>query len=287
MALKEMLTAKGWTDEQISKAFADPGTLSVLDDLFGTVTSERDALKTRDEEWTRKLAEDYNPRITAAERKAMEAEKKAAALAEDVRLAKEYGYYPEESEADKKLREAGEAAAARGNQPPSFDPTKYVSMEDAAKIIDGEGEAIALAGDLAAEHRMLTGKDLFEYETQINGQTARGLRALRQEAKAKRIDLYQHVAQKFDYQGLRQKAAEARQKEHDDKIRAEAVETTRKELADTYGNPNLMRPTQSRQPFLPTPKTDGKQPWEIPANARRIARVQRGVEVQMQSERVQ
>lgn len=279
--LADLLKEKGWTDEQIGKAFADAVTLTALDDLFGTVTSERDALKARDAEWQRNLDEKYNPAIAAAERKAMEAERRASMMEKDIQLAKEYGYYPEESDTDKKLREAAEAAAARGGQ--SVDLTKYVSHEDAAKMLRGESIAIVTAGDIIERHRSLTGNSIIDYETTIDGRYMSGLSALREEAERARKPMDQYIAEKFKYEDLKRQRAEARQKEHDDRISKEAEEKVRREYAEKFGNPLLAQPSVSRRPEIPLKRTDGKHAWDFTATERKSARLQRAMDNQMKS----
>ena len=260
MKLRELLLSKGWSEDQINAAFADKNTLAALDDIFGTVTSERDTLKAKDEAWQRKLDSEYNPAITKAEQDAATARREAADLKEQIRIAKDYGYL-EGNEAEERLKAAAAAAASR-NDPSGYDPKRHPTFDDVSKFAEAEGEAIALMNDLVQEYRYYTGKDMFEYEAQLNGQTLRGARALRQEAKAQRKPLDQYVAEKFDFAGARRRKSEEQQKAHDDKIRQEASESARREMAEKYGNPALAIPTVSRQPFVPTQPADGKQPWD-------------------------
>lgn len=287
MKLKELLKARGWTDEQISAAFADPKTVEVLDDIFGTVTSERDTLKARDAEWQKKLDEEYNPAIAKAEKAAAEARLKAANYEEQLKIAKDYGYLSSD-EAEKRATEAAAAAAARNNSE-NYDPKRHPTYDDVAKFADAEGEAIALANDLNEEYRYLSGgKSLFEYETTINGQSMRGMRALRQEAKAVRKDFGQYVSEKFDFAGKRRAMQEQRQKEHDEQVAKEAEDRVRREYAEKLGNPMLAQPIPSRVPFVPAKNPEGKQPWERgTSNERRAQRIQHAVQSQLKSPVVQ
>jgi hypothetical protein len=283
MKLKALLKTKGWSDEQIDKAFADPAVIAILDESLGTITSERDALKARDEEWNRKLTEEYNPAIAKAEKEAADARLRAVTFEEQVKIAKDYGYLAGD-EAERRSAEAAERAKlAAGGQPGSYDPKRHPTFDDVAKFADAEGEAIAMASDLAQEYRYYTGKDLYEYETQMNGQTLRGMRAIRQEAKLARKPLDQFVAEKFDFRGARQRKTEEAQKAHDEQIRKEAIESTRREMAEKYGNPNMAQPIPSHAPFLLTKKADGKQPWEKTAQERKVARIQNAMQVQVAS----
>lgn len=283
MKLKNVLKAKGWSDEQIEKAFADPSVIAILDETLGTITTERDQLKARDAEWQKKLEEEYNPAIAKAEREAADARLKAATFEEQVKIAKDYGYLAGD-EAEKRAAEAAERAKQNANSGTGYDPKRHPTFDDVAKFADAEGEAIAMANDLAQEYKYYTGKDLFEYETQLNGQTYRGMRAIRQEAKLARKALDQFVAEKFDFVGARRRKQEEAQKAHDDQIRKEASEATRREMAEKYGNPNLAQPMPSRTPFLIEKSKDGKQPWERgTAQERKLERIKHAMQEQVAS----
>jgi hypothetical protein len=285
MKLKDLLKAQGWTDEQINTAFADPKIVDTLDGLFGTVTTERDQLKARDAEWQRRLDEEYNPAIAKAEQKAIEAGRRAADLEFQVKAAKEYGYLTDD--AATKAADAAKAATASDPASSGYDPKRHPTYDDVSKFADAEGDAIAMANDLQEMHQHLTGKPLFEYETEINGVRMTGMRALRQEAKTARKPLDQYVAEKFDYRGKRQAIEAKRQQEHDDAIRKETEEKTRREYAEKFGNPLLSQPTPSARPFIPAKPADGKQPWERTAQERRVARIQHAMETQMKAGSVQ
>ena len=283
MKLKAILKSKGWTDEQIEKAFADPGVIAILDESLGTITSERDALKARDEEWNRKLTEEYNPAIARAEKEAAEARLRAVQYEEQVKIAKDYGYLAGD-EAERRSAEAA-AKAKAASDPGAYDAKRHPTFDDVAKFADAEGEAIAMANDLAQEYRYYTGKDLFEYETQLNGQTYRGMRAVRQEAKLARKPLDQFISEKFDFRGARQRKQEEQQKAHDDAIRKEAAEAARREMAEKYGNPALAMPVPSRAPFLIAKPQDGKHPWEKSPQERKVERIKRAMQVQVSAEK--
>ena len=285
MKLAELLKAKGWTDEQITAALSNPQMVETLEAAFSELATERDTFKKRDEAWQAKLETEYNPAIGKAEKDAAEARRRAADLEEQVKIAREYGYLSS-SEADEKLKAAAAAAASR-NDPNAYDPKRHPTFDDVNRFAEAEGQAIALANYLVLEYQYLTGKNLFEYETTINGTTRRGMTALREEAKAARKNLDLYVSEKFDFNGLRLKQREARQKEHDDKIRLEATETVRREYAEKFGNPALAMPTPSRQPFMPSKPASGKQPWEVPAAERRAGRIRHAMESQMKSGPVQ
>lgn len=282
MKLADILKSKGWTDEQITAALSNPQMVETLEAAFAEVVTARDSAVKMNESWQAKLDTEFNPAISKAERDAAEARRRAADLEEQVKIAREYGYLAGD-DAERKLQEAAAAATAR-NDPSAYDPKRHPTFDDVNKFAEAEGRAIALANDLVLEYQYLTGKNLFEYETNINGMTMRGMSALREEAKAARKNLDLYVSDKFKFADLRKQQAEARQKEHDDRIRKDAEESIRKEYAEKFGNPALAMPGPSRQPFMPAkPATGGKQPWEIPSAERRAARIRHAMESQMKS----
>lgn len=284
MTLAEILKSKGWSDEQIATATADKNLASTLEASFGELITERDQLKARDAEWQEKLDKEWQPRVSEYEKNLIETRKELALAKELNKIAKDYGYL--DTEEAKKREEDARAAAAAASDPGRYDPKRHPTFEDVARFADGEAEAIALATDLAAEYQHLYGKSLFEYETQVNGQSMRGMRALRQEAKAQRKPLDQYVAEKFDFTGKRKALAEQRQTERDQKIAEDARADERRKLAEQYGNPNLRNAVPSRHPFMPPKPADGKQPWERgSAQQRRSERLQHALDVQLNAGR--
>jgi hypothetical protein len=279
-AYTDSLKSQGWTDADIA---AIAGVLPKLEQQFNAVTTERDRYKGLNDEWQRKLDEEYNPRLTIAERELQQARLDAAKANELVRIAKDFGYVPVEEP------KPGATPPTPGTPPPGspmYDPKAHPTWQDAAKMLDGEAQAIAQASDLAQEYAYLTGKQLFDYETVIDGRQMRGLQALRLEAKANKSDLYGFVAQKFNFQGKRDEKAVERQKAHDDSIAAAAVEKARNEWAQQHGaNPMTMSYRPSTRPFIPaTTNAEGKQqqPWERGSQTdRRSARLQNLVAMEM------
>lgn len=277
MELEGLLKSKGWTDadlESVKPLLENPRFRSSMEEQFGAVEAERDSFKARDAEWQRRLDEDYNPRMTAAEKEAQAARLSLAEANEKLKIARDYGYLPGDAEA----KAEAAAAAARVQAADGYDPKKHPSWEDVNKFADAEGEAMAIVNDLSAEYSQLTGKTLFEYEGQ-NG--SRGLRALRAESKSARKPLDVYVAEKFDFAGKRAAMTAARQKEHDDAIRKEAAEQTRSELAQQYGNPMLRTALPSSSPFIPRRAGSDKPAWDRgTAQERRSERLTRAIEIQ-------
>lgn len=283
MKLKQILLSKGWTEDQVAAAFADSKVLEALDDIYGTVTSERDQAKALNDEWQRKLDSEYNPAIAKAEKDAQAARLRTAELEEQVKIARDYGYLSGD-EAERRAAEAAEEAKRRAN-PDNYDPRRHPTFDDVAKFADAEGEAIALATDLAAQYQHYTGGSIHEYETRINGQAMSGMRALRKEAQLARKPLDAFVAEKFDFEGKRKAKLAAAETERENRIRNEEREKVTREMAEKYGNPMMATPIPSRSPFMPgKSSSDGKQPWERGTEQQRRAdRIKHAVQSQMQS----
>jgi hypothetical protein len=283
MKLEDLLKAKGWTDQDIvalGPMLADPRFRTSLEESFGAVVQERDSLKQKDEDWERLRSEEWTPRVAAEEKKAQDLEREVTRLRTELKIAKDYGYITPEAEAAARAEiQRTEAAAAN---PSTFDPKKFVSMDDAQRMMEAEGRAIAMVSDLNNEYAYLNGgKSLYEYETEIDGRTLRGFSALREEAKSKRMGLDQLVSTKFDFAGKRQALKDKRQQEHDEAIRKDAIEKTRAEMAAQYGNPMMRTAVPSRDPFFKKPTEGGKPAWDTPKQQKRQERIQRAMQVQM------
>jgi hypothetical protein len=283
MTLEELLAEDGWTAQDIAAVapmLADNrfnARLRVsLEKKYGAVVTERDQLKEKDAEWDRLRREEWQVKLSAEEKKAQAAELKASELETRLKLAKDYGYITPEAEAKANAEIEAARVAANG-----YDPKKHPSWEDVNKFADAEAEAMAILNDLNNDYsRYYPGQSLTDYETEIGGQRLRGTRALRAEAKAKRVPLDQYVSEKFDFKGKREALVAKRQQERDDKIRQEAADAIRKEFAEKLGNPMMRDFAPSRSPFM-TKKPDGKMPWEVPAPVAKAGRVDRALKVQL------
>lgn len=273
--LEDLLKAKGYTDSDIqalAPMLADQRFRDSIESSVGAVETERDQFKAeRDtyENWRETVA---NPHIANQEKIAAAARLEAATAREEAKIARELGLFPE----DKTPK-----TPATPDVSGTFDPKAHnlVTREDFesgyAKFADAEGRAIAMANDLSAEYSHLTGgKSLYEYVSQDGKQ--RGMTALREEAVRLKQPLDQYVATKFNFNQLRQQAADAAQKAHDDKIREEE----RGAMAAKYGNPMLRTPMPSRQPFIPQKTGDSKQPWELTQQEKRNNRLNNALKSQ-------
>lgn len=280
MKLEEILKSKGWTDAEITALqpmLADQRFRASMEESFSAVATERDSLKEKDEAWQRQLDEQWQPRVSQTEQQLRDARLQLAEAQERLKIAKDFGYIDEAKQAEIDAKTAAAKIDNRG-----FDPKNYVSMEDARKMLDAEARAITMAADLNNEYAYLHGgKTLYEYETEIDGRMTRGMEALRQEAKAKRMNMDQYVSQKFDFVGKRAALTAKRQQERDDVIRKEASEKTRQEMAEQYGNPLMRTAVPSRHATLVPKPVGGKQPWESAPAELKNQRIERAMKTQL------
>lgn len=263
MTLEELLKRKGWGDqdlEAVRPLLSDQRFRQTLEEEYGAIASELASAKQRDAEWQRKLDEDYNPRIFAAEQEAQKARRELADAREQIQIAKDYGYLTED-QAKTAIASAEAKAATTSN---GYDPSKHPTWDDVNKFADAEGQAIAMAADLTAEYAQLHGgRSIYEYESVINGQSMRGMQALRQEAKSARQPLDKYVSDKFDFAGKRRAMAEQKERDREASIRKDERERAEAEFATRLGaNPNILMARPSTAPFIPPRTNDGKQPWE-------------------------
>ncbi|HKS72072.1 MAG TPA: hypothetical protein VJQ82_02675 [Terriglobales bacterium] len=278
--LEDILKAQGWTDEDLAAqatVLNDPKLRAGLETAYSGMETTLESFKTENASWA-KWKEDTTPLMELLEKDRTDARAEAASLRERLKLAEENGFAP---------RRDDPAPAAVNPQPSAFDPKAHkLVTEDQlrdgyAKFADMEGDAIAMANDLALEYHELTGKSLLEYSaTDSEGRTLRGMRALRREALAAKQPLDKFVAQKFDFAGKRAAQESVRQKAAEDAIRADE----RSKVAAQYGDPNVRPLMPSANPFLPKPPagSDGKpqMPWDRPAQERRSERLTRFMQTQ-------
>ena len=148
---------------------------------------------------------------------------------------------------------------------PPVDP-RYVTMDQLKTVADGEGDAIAQAYDIGAEHAALfPGKAL-------------NMRELRREAVSRGVSVEQVWMDKFGVAQARSDQQAKSQADHDERIRKEGYEKAREEFANTYGNPGARPPVASTSPFAPRPAAGrDKQPWE--AGDRSVDRVRKATQL--------
>lgn len=268
MRIEDVLKAKGLNDEDLSALAPLLANQKFRDTLEGHLAEAELAAETGrldSAETVRWRQEEAIPKIEASLAAEREAKAELAAMKARVEAAQAQGLF-------KMAEQRGEVDPNKGAS--QFDPKAYnlVTHEDVAKFADLEGDAIAMAADLAAEYQELfPGKSLFSYKAQ-DGST--GMRALRKEALAARKTMSDYVAAKFNFAGRREALATEARAKLEAEIRADERAKSIAELT----NPNA-RPLQaSMSPLLPKPKdTAGKQPWDDAAGDRSGARVARVV----------
>ncbi len=75
-----------------------------------------------------------------------------------------------------------------------------------------------------------------EYQRLHNAPLPDDFETLMRESIQNKLPFRDHVSRKYNFDGKRQEIAAARQKEHDDKIRAEATAAAEKSFAEKFGN---------------------------------------------------
>jgi len=135
--------------------------------------------------------------------------------------------------------------------PAGFDPKNFVTTETLLQVAEREGDAIAIASDIAFEHRQLFPDKPLNF------------REMRKAAVAAKKPVEQYWMETFGVTAAREAAATARQKAHDDALIAQGAAAEREKLVSQYGNPDA-RPLQpSTSPFAVRKETGrDKQPWE-------------------------
>ena len=139
----------------------------------------------------------------------------------------------------------------KNNEPPPIDTSKFVTQDLLIATAQKEGDAIAIAQDIAAEHVYLFGKPL------------RNFRELRKEALERKVSVEQVWQEKYGVVKARSDKEAADRKAEEDKIRADERNKVTAEFADKYGSPDQRPPVVSTNILTPRPDHGrAKQPWE-------------------------
>jgi hypothetical protein len=137
------------------------------------------------------------------------------------------------------------------NAPAPIDTSKFVTQETLLQVAEREGDAIAIASDIAAEHAYLFGSPL------------RSFRELRREAVSRKLPVQQVWEEKFKVADARAARIAADEKAKEETLRKKITEEVRSQFASEYGNPNTRPPEASRSPFASRPAANReKQPWD-------------------------
>lgn len=255
---KQILMSQGYTEADLA------GMNTMLSDArFCGVLEAQDA----EREKAVKSKEDYDtwfnekalPENLAVNKALAESRAREASMRELYKQAKDRGLSLQAIEAGFEP-EVVPPAGGGGNQPTVLDSSKFVSLETFGDAYAKTGDAIALANDLAWEHRELFG-------TRLN------TRELLADARSQKKSIDQVWETKYNVPGKRAEIAASQAKAHDDKIREEE----RARMASEYGNPALRAPVDSRSPFTREnkPPSQATQPWMQSAEQNSQARVAR------------
>ena len=132
-----------------------------------------------------------------------------------------------------------------------LDPSRYFTRDEIIQIANKEGDAIAVAQDIASEHAIL-----------FPGQRL-NFRAIREEAQSRKLSAEAVWMEKYKVADARAAQSKAAADAHDKKIADEAYDKAKRELASQYGNPDVRPLATSVNPFAARP-TSGRtrQPWQ-------------------------
>lgn len=134
------------------------------------------------------------------------------------------------------------AAAAAAPGAPGFDPNKYFTREEVTHIAMREGEAIAIAQEIAAEHAVLFPDKPLK------------MREIRARALAAKVSVEQQWINENGVVAAREARATSDKTAYEDRLRKEGAAAKEAELRATM-DPNLTIPSVSRTPF--TGRTPG------------------------------
>lgn len=260
---EQILKAQGLSDTDITAMapmLSNAAYRAAIENSVNTLESERDTYRQRDEEWQQNLDTQYTPAITRAEQDAQKARLRTAELEEQIRIAKEYGYMPEDAQAkaDAAAKAVRDAANPQGNGKFNLNDPEFVQYT--SQFAMREGDAMARYNFVSEEYRLLNGGTINDY---VGRDGKRGMVALRAEALAAKQDIDVYANTKFNWDSKRADQATKRQADHDAEVARKAVE----DYALKHGsNPMTSAPNPSRMPLMPAKVQDGKiqQPWERP-----------------------
>jgi hypothetical protein len=221
-----------------------------------TALSEEKSVSQNFQDRVNDYYEKVNARVKSAENESVVAKANEAKLREAILtmqrqglidVAKDLGFDPVNPN----------PAPAPGANVPGFDADKYFTRDEIARIAETEGDAIALAQDIAAEHRILFPDKPLKF------------RELRERGKAQKKSVEQVWMEEFKVADARTAHVEAQRKASEERIRKEEREKVLAEVTSKYGNPDVRPLESSRSPFVERPQGNirqGKQPWELGEN---------------------
>lgn len=151
--------------------------------------------------------------------------------------------------------------------PAATDTSKFMTRDEIVELANREGEAIAVAQDIAAEHaRLFPGQSL-------------NFRELRKEAQSRRVPLEQLWSDRYGVPAARQAAEKAARDAEIAKWKAEGAKEAETRLISQYGNPETRPAVPSTSPFTSRPTVGrDKQPWELNENQLKTDRITRATQ---------
>lgn len=233
--VQEILKQSGLTDEQIAAldtkavtAFSGVLTAAEQAQLSAQQAREKAELETRAQQelYSSQIA----PALDAWANEKAQKEAEIAFYRTQAEQAKAGGFIPKD---------------APGYTPPAADPArgadgKFVPGTNGSPVFmtpDQGIKAVSNATWAMQEHFRLYGQPMPD-----------DFDAILQESTQQRMPFKDYVAKKYNFDAKRNEIAAARQKEHDDKIRAEAKAAADKEWAERVGgNPNVRVPVGPSQ----------------------------------------
>jgi len=249
----EFLKSQGATDDEVK--ILDTPVARKAYEKMEAVTAKAEQKYKENLEW-KTLVEEQNAKLMKERDTALVDSAKAAAAFTKMQ---ELGLI----EIAEKM-EPGSVTPKQG-ETPAFDPKtleKYVDRDTLMAVAEREGDAIAIAQDIAFEHRQLFPDKPLNF------------RELRREALARRgadgrpMSVEAHWEEKYDVRAARAAAAAKAQSDREAKIAADAVAKYKSENSTT--NPFTAPAAASRTPFTgrvpsaPGAATGGdqRQPWQ-------------------------
>lgn len=275
MTFEEWLRSNGVTDEEL-KTFSVPSLRKAFDSIqaqAAAAKSAADSYQERANAWY----EEQKGNLTKAQSEAVAARAEAARNREALLEAQKLGLIDVAKDLGLKLEELEHRTPPTPTPTPTgFDPEKYFTRDDILAIAEREGEAIAVAQDISAEHLALFGRPI-------------SFRDLRREAVASKIPVEQFWMTKYNVTKAREDRAKADEEKKLQAVRDEERKKVEAEWAAKISqNPNLRVLEPSISPFAPRSGSDprvGKQPWEVGTSEQlHEARVRKGTELALKRE---
>ena len=260
-AYSEYLRTLGASDDDI--AILDT---PIAQKAFTQLNADKDAAvkaqteyKTTADKW---YQEEVIPKFTDMQQKTALAEADRARAVALIQAATDSGMI----ELAKKAGFDKEIDDARRTKEPSLDD-KYVSRDLLLQVAEKEGDAIAIAQDIAYEHAKLCPDKTLSFQT------------LRREAITRKVPVMQVWEEKYGIPALRTARESADKTAYETRLREEGATAARAEFASKYGNPDTRPLAASHNPFVNrSAEKKEKQPWEVDENSRAADRVRMGAQ---------